>query len=76
MRVELIDFQTKKPIPGYTRTDCDPITIDTFNHPVTWRGKGDLTDIIGTARRMPKVGRALVVRFHMENATHLYSFSC
>lgn len=76
LRVELIDFQTRKPVPGYTQADCDPITADTFDQAVTWHGKADLTNIIGTARRMPKVGRALVVRFYLESDAHLYSFSC
>ena len=76
LRVELIDFQTKKPVPGHTQADCDPIMIDTFDHAVTWKGKADLTEIIGTARRAPRVGRALVVRFCMENETYLYAFSC
>lgn len=74
LRVELLNH-LRQPIPGHTLSDCDPITVDSLDQVVTWKGKRDLSSLIGTARCQPEVGRALRLRFQLERA-HLYSFSC
>lgn len=73
--VEVIDCQTRKPPPGFSLADCDPITTDSLDHTVTWKGNADLTPLIGSARMQPPVGRGLIFRFVLKNA-HLYTFSC
>ena len=75
LAVEVIDCQTGKHAPGFSLADCDPMTIDSLDHPVTWNGQDDLTPLIGSARRQPSVGRGLVFRFVLNHAD-LYSFSC
>lgn len=45
-RVELLDA-AGKPIKGYALEDCDPITVDSFDQVVKWRGKGDLSALAG-----------------------------
>ena len=75
IRVDVIDYQTGEPVPGYSATECDPITADSLDHTVTWNGSADLCPIIGTARRQPRVGRGLAFRFALKDAT-LYGFSC
>jgi len=74
--VELVDVQTGQAIPGYSRADCDAITADALDEKVTWKGQSDLSQIIGTARCQPQVGRALLIRLVLEAAVHLYAFSC
>lgn len=76
VRAELQDGDGK-PVAGYTLDECDPISIDSFDHVVTWRGgKSDFTGEIGTAQHYPpKTSRAMRIKFVLENA-HLYSFSC
>jgi hypothetical protein len=76
LRVELLNYQDRKPIPGYTLADCDLITDDALEKQVSWKGRTDLTEIIGSARRQPRVGRALLIRFHLERGAQLFSFSC
>ena len=73
--VELRDRVTGQPVPGFAMSDCDPIRGDSLDHLVTWRGKSDLSELIGTGRRQPRVGRGLDLRFHLDRAS-LYSFSC
>ncbi len=75
-RVELLEYQSRKAIPGYTLADCDPITDDALARQVSWKGRSDLTEVIGSARRQPRFGRALMIRFHLEHGARLYSFSC
>ena len=75
LRAELVDFQQRKPVPGYTLADCDPIQVDSLDKTVTWNGQSDLSRLIGTARQQPLVGRAMAVRFHLERAK-LFSFYC
>ena len=73
--VDVLDYQTGEPVPGYSSRECDPVTGDSLDHMVTWQGNGDLSPIIGTARRQPLVGRGLAFRFTMQDAT-LYAFMC
>ena len=76
IRVEIQDY-FGKPVHGYTLDDCNPISTDTMDQVVTWKGgRRDLTQLIGTAVHYPpKVGRTMRIRFQLENAK-LYSFSC
>ena len=42
LRVELLD-PAAQPIPGYTFDDCDIIKVNALAHPVSWRGKADIS---------------------------------
>ena len=74
LRAALLDFEGK-PIAGFTESECEPLSSDSLDHTLRWAGTADLSEIIGTARRQPRFGRGLKVRFVLEKA-HLYSFSC
>ena len=74
LAVELQTFE-HKPIEGFTLADCDAITSDSLDHTVSWRGRSDLSRIIGTARCQPLYGRGLVLRFRLDDA-RLFTFSC
>ena len=41
-----------EPIPGRTLDDCDQITGDNIDHPVTWDGDGDLSGLEGQPLRV------------------------
>ena len=73
--VAIDDCQTGRAVPGLALEDCDTISVDSLDHTVTWQGRSDLSDIIGTARRQPSVGRGLMLRFALCGA-RLYGFSC
>lgn len=73
--VDIMDYQTGEPVPGYSAADCDPITSDSLDHSVTWNGSADLLPIIGSATTQPTVGRGLAFRFTLRNAT-IYAFMC
>ena len=73
--VAMVDCQTGRAVPGFALEDCDVIAVDSLDHTVTWRGRSDLSDIIGTARRQPRVGRGLMLRFALSGA-RLYGFAC
>jgi hypothetical protein len=47
-----------EPLPGFSFTDCDPLTGDGLNHPASWKG---ITDLSG----LPKVE---VIRVRMSRA--------
>lgn len=51
-------------IPGFALEDCDVVTTDSTTHTVTWKGKSDLSMLLG---------RKVYLRFQMRAAT-LYSF--
>ena len=74
--VELVDCQSGEAVPGYRFADCDPFTGDSLDHPVNWRGRRDLSPIIGTARRQPQVGRGLVIRVRLRGDARLYGLAC
>ncbi len=63
--VELVDCQSG-----------DPVTGDSLDHVVSWAGRRDLSRIIGTARRQPQVGRALVIRVRLRGCARLYGLAC
>ena len=37
LKAELVDATTMDPLPGYSLTDCDPVTVDDLSHKLTWR---------------------------------------
>ena len=63
IRVELQD-ENEKPLPGYSLEDCDPVTADGLELPVTWKDQPDLS---GAA------GKTVRIRFQLKNA-RLYSY--
>jgi len=63
LRVELLDTNGK-PIAGYMRDDCDPITGDSIRHAVSWKGRTDVSQLAGQTIRL---------RFALENGD-LFAF--
>jgi len=61
--VELLD-PNNRPIPGFSKDDCDPVTKDEIHHTVSWNGKSD----IGFLR-----GKTIKLKFYL-NKAKLYSF--
>jgi hypothetical protein len=53
-----------RPLPGFTRADCDPIQADSVRRAVSWRGRSDLAAVASQAVR---------VKFYLRDAS-LYSF--
>lgn len=62
VQVEILTLEGKA-IPGFTLADCDIIYGDSLDRTVTWKGKGDLSALIG---------KPVVLRFVMTEAD-LYS---
>lgn len=62
LRVEVLD-ETGKALPGYGRDDCDPLTGDSIDATVGWKGRKTLP-----------AGRPIRLRFTLDNAS-LYSFA-
>lgn len=54
-----------RPLPGFTRADCDPIDLNHLRHIVAWRGQGDLVSLAGQPVRL---------EFFLRS-TKLYTFS-
>ena len=48
-----------KPVEGFGRDDCDPLTDDAIRYSVTWKGKGDLKHL---------AGKVIKLRFHLAHA--------
>lgn len=63
IRVETLDAEGK-PLSGYTRDDCKPLTGDNLDQTVTWNNRSEL----------PVADAPIRLRFVMENAS-LYSFT-
>ena len=74
--VELVDCQSGDAVPGFTLAECDPMAGDSLDHVVSWRGRSDLSAIIGTARRQPRVGRGLLIRVRLRGDARLYGLAC
>ena len=64
VRVEMLDTNGK-PIAGYTKDECNPVTGDSVEHTVTWRNKEDVREL---------TGRPVKLRFHLANA-RLYAYA-
>ena len=74
--VELVDCQSGEAVPGFTFAECDGIAGDDLDHAVSWGGRRDLSAIVGTARRQPRVGRGLVIRVRLRGGARLYGLAC
>ena len=74
--VELVDCQSGDAVPGFTFADCDPIRADCLDQAVIWGGRSDLSAIVGTARRQPRVGRGLQIRVRLRGDARLYGLAC
>jgi len=61
---EVSDAGTGQPIPGFTRSECEPAMVDRIDEPVRWKTRNDLADLVGKTVRL---------KFHLWNA-ELYSF--
>ncbi len=64
LRVELLDHQTQKPLPGYSLRESEPITGDGLDLRLRWKSGPDLSSL---------VGRTVRLRFVLKNAS-LYSY--
>ena len=64
VRVEVLDAGTGEPIPGFDKESSDAFGGDRIDHPVTWRGKGDVSSLKGKTIRL---------RFHLDKAK-LFAF--
>lgn len=63
LRVGLLD-EERRPIPGFTAEECDPLTIDSTAARVTWRGRSEVGAL---------AGRPVRLQFEMKD-TKLYAF--
>ena len=63
VRVELLGANGRV-LNGYSRSDCDPIHVNSVNHTVTWKGRSDVSGLAGRVIRM---------RLYMKGA-ELYAF--
>ena len=63
MKVELLDSPAR-PIPGYTFDDCDSMRVDSLAHPVSWRGKADISALRD---------QSVYIRFFIRSA-YLFAF--
>ena len=61
---EIIDANDGQPIPGFGKDDCVPAVIDNIDETVTWKDKGDLSELVGKTVR---------IRFSLWQA-ELYAF--
>lgn len=59
-----LETPDRKPLPGFSLADCDPLYGDGPNESVSWRGKTDLK---------PMAGRPVRIRFQLHDAD-LYAF--
>jgi len=41
-----------RPVAGCDKDDCEPITQDGLDQPLRWKGKADLTDLVGQKVRL------------------------
>ena len=65
VRVEILDAETGKTVPGFGLEDSDPFGGDEIKHTVTWKGRSDLALL---------QDKAIQLRFHLDKAK-LFSFS-
>jgi hypothetical protein len=63
LRIEALDAEGK-PIAGFAKDDCDPITADSVRHVASWKGEPDCHLLQGLPIRL---------RFHFDNAK-LFAF--
>ena len=70
--VELVDCQSGDAVPGFTFADCDPDPRRRPGPSGELGGRSDLSAIVGTARRQPRVGRGLQIRVRLRGDARLY----
>ncbi len=64
LRVELLDYQTQKPLPGYSLQESESVTGDGLDLQLRWKSGSDLSSLVGKTVRL---------RFVLKNAS-LYSY--
>jgi hypothetical protein len=64
LEVEVLDAETREPLPGFSRAECGRNTQDSVRAPVRWKEKG-LESL---------AGRMVRLRFHLVGAARLHSF--
>ncbi len=64
VRVEILDPDTGKPFPGFSRDECETFRGDSVRHTFSWRDKADLTSL---------AGRSVKLRFHLKRSK-VFSF--
>lgn len=64
IQVELCNA-SGEPLHGFGREDVRPLTTDDLRHRVEWDATADLSDL---------VGKAVVLRFHLDGYAPLYSY--
>ena len=67
LRVQLLDADTREPLPGYTFDDCRPISEDSIRAPVAWQNETLGADVARDGVRLHFSVRAMRVysfRFH------------
>jgi hypothetical protein len=64
LRVEILDGETCRPVPGFARADCDVFGGDSVRHIVTWKGSADVGGL---------EGKQVSLRFHLDKAK-LFAF--
>jgi hypothetical protein len=42
----------KKPVRGYSVSECDPIQTDSVNHVVTWKSNSNVSSLAGQVVRL------------------------
>jgi len=63
LKVELLD-SAAQPITGYTFDDCDPINVNALAHPVSWKGRVDISNL---------QDERIYIRFFIKSA-YLFAF--
>jgi hypothetical protein len=63
LRVEILD-ESDKSVPGFSRDDCVPISVDSTRQQVRWKNGADLSAL---------KNRPVRFRFHVRNGS-LYAF--
>ncbi|MDC0302588.1 hypothetical protein OAL23_00295 [bacterium] len=63
IHVEVLD-EKQRPIPGFTVSDCDPLSGDEIDATVTWKGRMDVSSL---------AGKPIYLRFVLNHAD-LFSF--
>ncbi len=64
LRAELLDAKSGKPLPGYSLTECKPVTGDRFDSVITWQSRSTLPG--GSTRQKKEQGRVRL-RFELSN---------
>jgi hypothetical protein len=63
LRVEILDKE-RRPIPGFTTKECDPLSEDKIDAQIIWKGSADVSSL---------AGKSIHLRFIL-NSVDLFSF--